>query len=182
VTKIYFSSAPAALKAADMEQFAKLKQFRELCASKGLVAEYASKEAFREMLGRHLDLELNSARYFDRMIKREHAEKTFNELSPEEMHLIELAYSRGVLILEPDFTAGPQRMAFTGDLSNDDDVAMWKRVAMGLETKGILKSIRRGYYGLSHFGQDLGPLSFRPRSPSKLYRSKRSSDDDSYPE
>lgn len=51
---LYFSNAPVMPESVDLEQYKKLKEFKEVCFKEGLVDTYDSVEQLREKLNRHL--------------------------------------------------------------------------------------------------------------------------------
>ncbi|KAA0562310.1 DUF4062 domain-containing protein [Bacillus sp. CH30_1T] len=56
---LYFSSQPVAIDTVDLDQIAKLKQFKESCQSRGLYEEYDSHSDFKQKFYHHLQLKLN---------------------------------------------------------------------------------------------------------------------------
>lgn len=58
-TMLYFSSQPVAMDSVDLNQFAKLKAFKDSCRSRGLYESYDSHANFRTNFYRQLQLKLN---------------------------------------------------------------------------------------------------------------------------
>jgi hypothetical protein len=58
-TMLYFSSQPVAMDTVDLEQIAKLKNFKESCRGRGLYESYDSHADFRTKFYRRLQLKLN---------------------------------------------------------------------------------------------------------------------------
>lgn len=62
---LYFSGQPAHLDSVDPEQYAKLKEFKSSCKSRGLFESYDSHSDFQEKFYRHLQLKLNEHEIFN---------------------------------------------------------------------------------------------------------------------
>lgn len=56
---LYFSSQPVAMDTVDLDQFQRLKEFKQSCQSRGLYEGYNSHAEFKEKFYRHLQLKLN---------------------------------------------------------------------------------------------------------------------------
>lgn len=63
-TMLYFSSQPVAMDTADLDQIAKLKDFKDSCRSHGLYESYDSHADFRSKFYRQLQLKLNGNPFF----------------------------------------------------------------------------------------------------------------------
>lgn len=61
---LYFSDVPVVMGSVDEAQYARLKQFRDDCMTRGLLESYSSIAEFREKYYRHLQIKLNSDEYF----------------------------------------------------------------------------------------------------------------------
>ena len=62
---LYFSGQPAHLDSVDPEQYAKLKEFKASCQSRGLYESYDSLADFKEKFYRHLQIKLNDHEIFN---------------------------------------------------------------------------------------------------------------------
>ncbi|CAB3884518.1 hypothetical protein LMG26684_03761 [Achromobacter mucicolens] len=63
-TMLYFSSQPVAMDTVDLDQVAKLKNFKESCRNRGLYESYDSYADFRTKFYRQLQLKLNEHSLF----------------------------------------------------------------------------------------------------------------------
>lgn len=61
---LYFSSQPVAMDTVDLDQVAKLKEFKESCKVRGLYESYDSHADFRSKFYRHLQLKVNEHSLF----------------------------------------------------------------------------------------------------------------------
>ena len=61
---LYFSSAPVVLDSVDQDQYGRLKEFKESCKSRGLLASYADLQDFRSNFFREIQLKMNQDAYF----------------------------------------------------------------------------------------------------------------------
>ena len=61
---LYFSKQPVVLDGVDVEQYERLKSFKEWCKSNGLFREYENLADFRNQFHQQLQIKLNSEDYF----------------------------------------------------------------------------------------------------------------------
>lgn len=62
---LYFSSQPVAMDTVDLEQVARLKEFKESCRGRGLYEGYDSHSDFKTKFYRHLQLKVNEHPLFN---------------------------------------------------------------------------------------------------------------------
>jgi len=66
---VYFSTAPVAPEALDIEQFKLLGEFKAWCHDKGLTKDFANPEEFRQMFARELQIALRSNPYLSAIVE-----------------------------------------------------------------------------------------------------------------
>ncbi len=92
---LYFSSQPVAMDTVDLEQVAKLKEFKDACRGRGLYESYDSHSDFKENFYRHLQLKVNDHPLF-KEIESEAATEVIESKTP----LPELSSEARILLKE----------------------------------------------------------------------------------
>ena len=98
---LYFSNAPVLVKSVDIEQYDKLKDFKEKCFKEGLVSVYNSLADFREQLYRHL---LDTVRRLNNSSRNEYDPLGLTDSSPSQvMRTFLVSYEAFVNRLEAEW-------------------------------------------------------------------------------
>lgn len=79
---LYFSDAPVLPRSVDVEQYDKLKEFKEKCFKEGLVSVYDTLADFREQLYRHL---LDTVRRLTRSVRKDPVPVSSSDSSPSQV-------------------------------------------------------------------------------------------------
>lgn len=93
---LYFSNKPVHPNSIDHEQYARLKDFKKLCESRGLCETYDETSEFRQEFFRHLQLKINE----DDRFKNPSAEELDNTIQESSLPLPQLSEEARILLKE----------------------------------------------------------------------------------
>jgi hypothetical protein len=94
---LYFSSQPVALDSVDVDQFQRLKKFKESCQPRGLYESYESHSDFKDKLYRHLQLKVNDHPFF---LLSDESHTGTNEVVESKTKIPQLSQEARVLLKE----------------------------------------------------------------------------------
>lgn len=152
-TMLYFSSQPVALDSVDAAQYAKLKEFKASCQSRGLYATYDTTSDFKSVFSRQLQITLNDHPMFlsvlaaNPLVAGATSESREPELSPQAKQLLKSA-SRGEDGLILRGRIGPtgiilttQRREFVAT-HEPREAALWSAAIDQLHDAGLIENIK----------------------------------------
>lgn len=152
---LYFSSQPVALDTVDLDQIARLKQFKESCQDRGLFESYDSHGDFKTKFYRHIQLKVNEHPIFSVGTPSEQASaivesKTlFPQLGAESRILLkEASQDPHGVIIHARFIGGTSIQTNGKDLIPSDarrDVAKWEGALEELMRADLI--VARGHKG-----------------------------------
>jgi len=174
---VYFSTAPVAPESLDLDQFAKLKEFKGWCRSHGLVQEFENLEDFRQKFMRQLQITMKDNEYLVKLVSagaitdngpnNELTERagSVHQLSNEAKTLLcEAADSKDGMIINTKTFSGhliQSNDRTFGDGMSRGSMARWEFALESLVDHGLIKPhgtdgqvfeiTKRGYEIADHF-------------------------------
>jgi hypothetical protein len=155
--KIYFSDVPISPSAIDSAQYALLQEFKKDCRGDSLYAGYDSLEQFRIDFKRHLELELNQAKYRWLQLPRAGGQADDEPVGVDALRLLRAASSDdGTLMHQETFSENGLRAGKQQFLENTPrSAAKWKAILSDLIERGALEHVDGGVYRMTAFGYDI---------------------------
>lgn len=162
---LYFSAAPVVPDSIDLDQYEKLKSFKNSCQSRGLYASYSDLNDFRTQFYRQLQLNLNRDPYFQRAQSDDPAPEVVElpevpKLSKEAAFMLkECAADAQAVIMNVSFIGGQAIQVRGKNLiedGNDRSRAIWTSALLELESLGYIEpmSAKRELFRVTKAGYE----------------------------
>lgn len=160
---LYFSDVPVVMGSVDEAQYARLKQFRDGCMTRGLLESYSSVAEFREKFYRHLQIKLNGDEYFSSGAQPDELDtlppRLADRLSSEAQTLLKDAVGADgqilCLVMLGGLTIQVGSRNFT-EVADARSQAMWEGAVQELENLGLISPLgnKREIFKVTRDGYD----------------------------